>query len=170
LNGGMAETGTRIFGAFALSLPVRASTTESMPHHTAPARQFTPHEFGGLVDVAVKAGQRRTPVIETADDGDTNPYRNAVEALREVFPEDDEAFHGAATRFVALMRLFADDRLGSWARHDRSHGEHSSIHPAVIHVAAQMKLTPNDRFPEKRFLLAVAEVAAASYPEVKGWD
>lgn len=141
-----------------------------MPHHTAPARQFTPHEFGGLVDVAVKAGQRRTPVIETADDGDTNPYRNAVEALREVFPEDDEAFHGAATRFIALMRLFADDRLGSWARHDRSHGEHSSIHPAVIHVAAQMKLTPNDRFPEKRFLLAVAEVATASYPEVKGWD
>jgi hypothetical protein len=137
---------------------------------TAAAKQFAPHEFARLVDIAIQAGQQRPPVIATAEHSARNPYYNAALALHEEFRDDAPGFDSAMTRFVALMRLFTADRLGAWARRGDSNGQHSAIHPAVIHVAAQMTLNPNGRFPEKRFLEAVAEVAAASYPDITGWD
>ena len=43
------------------------------------------------------------------------------------------------------------------------------IHPAVIHAAAQMKLNKSGKFPERKFLSLVAELASDQYRGLAEW-
>ena len=67
------------------------------------------------------------------------------------------------SRFVALMHLFTRDRLRRWVRVSPGDRNAQDIHPAVVHVAAQMKLNRNGKFPERKFWSAVAEIADRVY-------
>jgi len=127
---------------------------------------ISPTLFGQLVALAISAGQQRAPSIEQNEAPAHNPFIQAAVAVREQLHEQPELFDPVMNRFTALMDLYNNNRLGRWIRTSPRNRNAQDIHPAVVHVAAQYKLKKNGRFPEKRFLQAVEEMAAA-YPS---WD
>ncbi len=132
-------------------------------------QSFSPQEFERVVTTAIHAGQRHPQVMLTAADQPA-PYTEAAAAVRALYADDHARFASAMQRFAALMQLFTANGLGPFVRPSRAGTHASDIHPAVIHVAAQMRLTDSMKFPPKRFLAAVAEVAQHRYPEVDGWS
>ncbi len=132
---------------------------------------FAPHEFGLLVETAIHAGQRREPSIAKTDSaGVHGPYVKAAVALRDHFGNDKRRFENAMSRFVALMHLFTHNRLEHWVRASAKNATAQDIHPAVIHAAAQMKLNKSGKFPERKFLSLVAELASEQYQGLADWD
>lgn len=127
------------------------------------AQGFTPAEFGVLVALAIQAGQERAPAVTKAAPAPEGPYVKAARALRAHFHGDPERFESAMSRFAALMHLFARGRLQRWSRTSAANPNAQDLHPAVVHVAAQMKLNASGKFPERKFLAAVAEVADQIY-------
>lgn len=124
---------------------------------------FSAREFGQVVALAIRAGQDERPVAAEAAE---NPYARAALALRQRYPDQPERFDAAFTRFTALMDLFVRNRLGPWVRNSAGKTDARDIHPAVVHVAAQMRLKRNGRFPERRFIEAVEQlVRHESAPE-----
>ncbi len=116
-----------------------------------------------LVEIAIRAGQARTPNVTGAPPAGPSPYARAAEALRRHMREEPERCASAIARFVALMYLFTGDRLRAWVRPSADCRRAHDIHPAVVHVAAEMALNRKGRFPERKFLAAVAETADRVY-------
>jgi hypothetical protein len=131
---------------------------------------FAPEEFGWLVETAIRAGQDREPLLAKTDSAAVHgPYITAAAALRDHFGDDKRRFESAMARFVALMHLFTHNRLGKWVRTSPRNATVQDIHPAVIHAAAQMKLNKNGKFPERKFLSLVAELASEQYRGLADW-
>ncbi len=128
-----------------------------------------PVEFGELVGIAIGAGQRSAPRVETRPDQQHGPYTLAALALREHLADRPERFDSAMARFVALMHLFAGGQLTSWVRPSPNNSNAQDIHPAVVHVAAEMPLNRNGKFPTRKFLAEVDKIAAARYQHVESW-
>lgn len=138
-----------------------------MPTPASQAASFEPEEFGRVVGIAIRAGQ--APASGgTAKDCD--PYHLAARALREEFDWSPEKFESAMDRFAALMHLFVARRLQDWVRTSPGRSDAQDIHPAVIHAAAQTRLKRNGRFPERRFLERVREIAGRYYATLDDWD
>jgi len=132
----------------------------------ASTARLRPDLFGRLVNAAITAGQQRAPSIEAKAAAGRDPYFAAAQAMRAILPDDPGTFEAAMNRFVALMDLYTRDRLKPWVRPGSRDRNTSKLHPALVHVAAEMKLNKNGRFPERRFLAAVADMAR-NYPD---WD
>jgi len=96
------------------------------------------------------------------------PHGRAAFALKRHFAGDEAAFRGALPRFRALMDLFSRGTLGEWVR--SGDGGRSALHPAVLDVASQMRLSRNGRFAPRKFLDEVQRTAASRYPELAGWQ
>lgn len=128
-----------------------------------PILPVPPELFGRLVAVAITAGQERAPRIQAEYQPPADPFVQAAIAVRGELTEQPELFDPVMNRFTALMDLFNRNRLSEWVRTSPRNSKAQDIHPAVVHVAAQLKVKKNGRFPEKRFLQAVQEVAA-QYP------
>jgi len=129
-------------------------------------RPVAPGLFGELVGVAIAAGQQRDPSVQQQPPPMRDPYMQAAIAVRESLRDRPDLFDAVMNRFTALMDLYAGKHLGSWVRTSPQDPNAGDIHPAVIHVASQIKLKKNGRFPLKRFLQAVQEMSA-EYP---AWD
>jgi hypothetical protein len=95
------------------------------------------------------------------------PYSKATFALRRHFPDDDRRFASALVRFRAFMNLLSRGTLAPWVQ--QRGGGRMAIHPAALDVASQFKVSANGRFPPRKFLRAVAEVAAYHYASLEGW-
>lgn len=117
---------------------------------------FSPSEFGQVVNLAIRAGQDSGAGVAGAAE---DPYTRAARALRARYADDPARCDAAIARFSALMHLFTRDRLGPWVRTSAGHADARDIHPAVVHVAARMRLKRNGRFPERRFIEALEEFA-----------
>lgn len=130
------------------------------------SQPVTPELFGRMVAVAIAAGQKRTPRIQMQGGPPKNPYIEAAIAVRAELEEEPDLFDSVMNRFAALMDLFNRDKLSGWVRVSPRNEKAQDIHPAVVHVAAQFKINKNGKFPEKRFLQAVSDIAAR-YP---AWD
>ncbi|MDH3282779.1 MAG: hypothetical protein OEQ18_16865 [Gammaproteobacteria bacterium] len=126
-------------------------------------QSFAPEEFGALVELAIRAGQARAPSITNTAPVSEGPYAKAARVLRAHFRNEPERFESAMSRFAALMHLFTNGRLQRWSRTSAGGRDAQDIHPAVVHVAAQMKLNANGKFPERKFLAAVAQAADRIY-------
>ncbi len=120
---------------------------------------------GGQSVSAERLGEDGTlSVLEVPD----SPHSRAAFALKRHFAGDPAAFESALRRFRALMHLFSRGALGPYAR--SRDGERTALHPAVIDVASQMRLSDNGRFAPRKFLAAVARQARERYPDLRGWD
>jgi len=140
-----------------------------MKRESTELQSFAPEEFGALVEIAIRAGQVRAPSVTNTAPASEGPYAKAALALREQFRDQPERFESAMSRFVALMHLFTRDRLRRWVRTNAGDRNAQDIHPAVVHVAAQMKLNRNGKFPERKFLSAVADIADRVYASRDNW-
>lgn len=141
-----------------------------MTRESIDRNKFPPEEFGQLVEIAIRAGQHHEPFVTQMIAGATSgPYTKAALALREYFGDDKQRFESAMSRFTALMHLFAENRLKRWVRINTRNKDTKDIHPAVMHVAAQMHLNRNGKFPERKFLAAVAAVATEYYSDLPDW-
>lgn len=140
---------------------------------------FEPREFAGLVLLGISAGEAAEdePLeVATPAAGSTldllqvpdNPYSKATFALRRHFAGDDRRFASALMRFRAFMSLLSRGALGDWVR--VGDGGRTAIHPAVLDVASAHRLSGNGRFPPRKFLAAVAEVAETHYRDLPDWQ
>ncbi len=96
-----------------------------------------------------------------------SPHSRAAFAIKREFADDEVAFRSALARFNALMNLLARDALGPWTQ-TRASGR-TAMHPAVIDVASNMRLSSNGRFAPRKFVTAVADIARRLYPDLQGW-
>jgi len=117
------------------------------------------------------AGGDPVAVDQVASDGSVSmlqvpdsPHGRAAFALKRHFGNDERAFRAALARFRALMDLFSRGALQRWCR--QQDGERTALHPAVIDVASQMRLSDNGRFPPRKFAAAVLEAARVHYPQL----
>lgn len=131
---------------------------------------FSPGEFQYIVSLAIDAGQRRDPAVAVKNTGIKDPYSRAAAVLQPYFEGDSHAFNSALVRFSGLMHLFSGQQLGAWVRTNVHHSDSQDIHPAVIHVAAQMGVNKNGKFPPRRFIREVENVAAQYYYDLPGWS
>lgn len=132
--------------------------------------EFAADEFGYIVEIALQAGHIHALAVTEIDTRRArNPYARAALALQDYFGDDKRRFESAMSRFVALMHLFTRGRLRAWVRASPTKTDTSDIHPAVIHTAAQMKLNQNRKFPERKFLAVVAQLAEEHYRELGDW-
>lgn len=118
---------------------------------------------GGPVTIDRPAADGSVSVMEIPD----SPYTRAAFALKRHFPDDEKTFASALSRFRALMDLFSRGALSTWSR--RRGEERSALHPAVIDVASQMRLSSNGRFAPRKFEAAVARAARENYPDLEDW-
>ena len=146
---------------------------------TADAMSLEPSVFARVVLAGIAAGedaQQGDPLAVDRVEADgslsmlqvpDSPHSRAAFAIKREFPHDEKAFRGALARFKALMNLFSRNALGPWAK--TRDGGHTALHPAVIDVASNMRLSSNGRFAPRKFTSAVAEVAQQLYPDLRGW-
>ena len=97
-----------------------------------------------------------------------SPHSRAAFALKRRFPDDDAAFRSALARFRALMHLFSRNALSRWSK--LREGGRTALHPAVIDVAASMRLAGNGHFPPRKFDQAVERTARERYAGLQGWE
>jgi len=137
------------------------------------AQAFDPAEFGELFVLALEAGQSRAdmPGPKPERYGLEAPYVKAAAALRERIGDDELAYKSALARFVAVMDLYGRRALAPWMRPaPPERPERRALHPAVLDVAARMRLSRNGKFPVDKFLSEVARVARTEYPELADWS
>ena len=138
-----------------------------------------PSVFARVVLAGIAAGestpQSDPPSVERIEsDGSLSmlrvpdsPHSRAAFAIKREFPHDESAFRGGLARFNALMNLFSRNALGPWTQ--IRDGGRTAMHPAVIDVASNMRLSANGRFAPRKFTAAVAAVAQRLYPDLQGW-
>jgi len=143
-----------------------------------------PAEFAQAFQLAIIAGERpqdledasasELPEELVGDDGlplqlSDTPYNRAAMALKRRYPEDRAVFASAFYRFRALMELISGDALGAWARSSIRRQGALRIHPAVLDVASDMRLSKNGKFAARKFLDAVEALARERYPDLPEW-
>lgn len=145
----------------------------------ADALKFTPAQFADVVVVALAAGQGAQDgegfegvakgsgeVALTVPD---SPYQRAAFALKAKFPHEPQRFRSALWRFSAMMDLLNRNALDVWVRRTENH-ERSMLHPAVLDVAATMRVNKNGRFAPRKFIEQVALIAAENYGDDASWQ
>ncbi|NIR32507.1 MAG: hypothetical protein GWN84_25015 [Gammaproteobacteria bacterium] len=141
------------------------------------ALPFSPAEFGRLFNLALTAGQDPARTAGQTDPdlriGDyrvpETPFRRAALALKAELGDDDARFKSALWRFCAVMELYRLRALTPWARRRAERHDADAIHPAVLDVASQMRLSKSGKLPRDKFLAEVDRVARVRYPELLGW-
>ena len=148
------------------------------------ARALEPSEFAEMFQLAIVAGERPQDLAElegadselelVGDDGlplqlSDTPYNRAAIALRKRYAEDKAGFASAFYRFRALMELIANDSLGHWARPSIRRQGTLRLHPAVLDVASDMRISKNGRFAVRKFLDAVERLAEERYADLGEW-
>ncbi len=143
-----------------------------------------PAEFAQAFQLAIVAGERPQDLEDLAvsglheellgDDGlplqlSDTPYNRAAMALKRRYAEDRAVFASAFYRFRALMELISRDALGAWARSSIKRQGALRIHPAVLDVASDMRLSKNGKFASRKFLDAVEALARERYPDLPEW-
>jgi len=73
------------------------------------------------------------------------------------------------SRFTALMDLYGRNVLDAWLRPSPAGAQAHDIHPAIIDVAARIRLSPNGRFAQNKFLSEVEAHAKQWYPDYDEW-
>lgn len=141
-------------------------------------------EFAEVFQLAILAGERPQELDGEAatgpaeellgDDGlplqlSDTPYNRAAIALKRRYGNDRAGFASAFYRFRALMDLISKDALGAWARSSIRRQGALRIHPAVLDVASDMRLSKNGRFALKKFFTEVEIVARERYPDLAEW-
>ncbi len=140
------------------------------------ALPFSPAEFGRLFHLALTAGQDPVRAADEAEPdlhiGDyrvpETPFRRAALALKAEL-DDDARFKSALWRFCAVMELYQRRALTPWARRSRDRPDTDAIHPAVLDVASEMRLSKSGKLPRDKFLAEVERVARHRYPELADW-
>lgn len=144
---------------------VRAQDTPSIDAET----------FWEIVNVGIRAGQATDPAVGTEVAGQAeNPYYRAGNAIRELLTgEDPLLFDAGMSRFTALMDLYGRNVLDTWLRPSgqgaKAHAKTHDIHPAIIDVAARVRLSANGRFAQRKFLDEVESHAAKWYTDYDEW-
>ncbi len=148
------------------------------------ARVLEPAMFAMDFQLAIVAGERPQDLEDPAeaggleelvgDDGlplqlSDTPYNRAAIALKRRYADDREGFASAFYRFRALMDLISKDALGVWARSSIRRQGALRIHPAVLDVASEMRLSKNGKFAARKFIDAVEDLARERYPELAEW-
>lgn len=142
-----------------------------------------PAEFARAFQLAIVAGERPQDLEDQASDrheelvGDDGlplqlsdtPYNRAAVALKRRYKDDRIVFASAFYRFRALMELISKDALGEWARPSIRRQGALRIHPAVLDVASEMRLSKNGKFASRKFLDAVKALARERYPHLSEW-
>ncbi len=143
-----------------------------------------PAEFAAAFQLAIIAGERPQDLEDrVASDrheellGDDclplqlsdTPYNRAAVALKRRYGEDRAVFASAFYRFRALIELVSSGALGAWARSSIRREGALRIHPAVLDVASDMRLSKNGKFASRKFLDAVKELARKRYPDLPEW-
>lgn len=93
----------------------------------------------------------------------------AAFALKRLFADDSLSFHSAFARFRAVMELKQNKALGPWARPGGDASNSVALHPAVLDVASQMRLSKNGKLPPRKFLSEVRRVATERYADFEQW-
>jgi len=128
-------------------------------------------QFWEVVNTGIRAGQETQPIVEQASADDLeNPYYRAALAVRDLLGEESPMFSPAMTRFTALMDLYGRHALDEWLRPSPKGGQSHDIHPAIIDIAARMRLSDNGRFAQRKFLDAVETQAAKWYADFDEWE
>lgn len=148
------------------------------------ARPLEPAEFARAFQLAIVAGERPQDLEDASasdpqeellgDDGlplqlSDTPYNRAAAALKRRYAEDRTLFASTFYRFRALMELISRDALGAWARSSIRRQGALRIHPAVLDVASDMRLSRNGKFASRKFLDAVETLARERYPDLPEW-
>lgn len=148
------------------------------------SRALESAEFAQAFQLAIIAGERPQDLDDPAapggheelvgDDGlplqlSDTPYNRAAMALKRRYGKDRAVFASAFYRFRALMELISKDLLGVWARSSIRRQGALRIHPAVLDVASDMRLSKNGKFASRKFLDAVESVARERYPDLSEW-
>lgn len=148
------------------------------------ARILEPAEFAQAFQLAIVAGERPQDLDDSpaadqheelvGDDGlplqlSDTPYNRAAIALKRRYADDRAAFASAFYRFRALMELISRDALGMWARSSIRRQGALRIHPAVLDVASEMRLSKNGKFASRKFLDEVEKLARERYPDLPEW-
>lgn len=143
-----------------------------------------PAEFAQAFQLAIVAGERPQDLDQQSatgeheelvgDDGlplqlSDTPYNRAAMALKRRYGEDRIQFASAFYRFRALMDLISRDVLGVWARSSIKRAGALRIHPAVLDVASEMRLSKNGKFASRKFVEAVKTLARERYPDLPEW-
>ncbi|MDH3413176.1 MAG: hypothetical protein OEM98_11875 [Gammaproteobacteria bacterium] len=154
-------------------------------HRPEDAGALDAGEFAEVFQLAILAGERPQDLEGEAaagpdeellgDDGlplqlSDTPYNRAAMALKRRYGEDRGGFASAFYRFRALMELISKDALGAWARSSIRRQGALRIHPAVLDVASDMRLSKNGKFAMKKFLAEVEIVARERYPALAEWQ
>jgi len=128
------------------------------------------------VQRGIQAGQSVEPVIENSRTDQPGPWQKAADAIAELFVHDQASFRPAMLRFQALMDLYVHDTLSPWIRPSAAAGMGPSaqkagddIHPAVIDVAATMRLSANGRFAPRKFIESVERNVELNYQDFSPW-
>lgn len=153
-------------------------------HRPEQACSMKPTEFAAAFQLAIIAGERPQDLEDAAgpdrheellgDDGlplqlSDTPYNRAAMTLKRRYGEDRAAFASAFYRFRALMELVSSNALGQWARLSIRRKGALRIHPAVLDVASEMRLSKNGKFASRKFLDAVKELAQERYSGLNEW-
>lgn len=149
---------------------------------TAPA--LAPSDFAEAFQLAIVAGERPQDLEKSANpleqeelvgaDGlplqlSDSPYNRAAVALKRRYGNDGEAFASSFYRFRALMELISKNSLGVWVRSSIRIPGALRIHPAVLDVASEMRLSKNGKFALRKFIEAVEALAKERYPDLAEW-
>jgi hypothetical protein len=138
-------------------------------------------DFAQAFQLAIVAGERPQDLeaLEqheelVGDDGmplqlSDTPFNRAAAALKRRYAGDTYVFSSAFYRFRALMELISKDALGGWARSSIRRRGALRIHPAVLDVASEMRLSKNGKFASRKFLHAVKTLARERYPDLAEW-
>lgn len=135
-----------------------------------------PAEFGRIFEIALTAGQAGASTAPAASSESTrsrakaeSPFTRAALALRQHFGDETAHLQSALWRFYAVMALYRRGALGPWVRRSPRRPEVGAIHPAVLDVAARMRLSNNGKLPIDKFLAEVERVARTTYQAPGGW-
>lgn len=135
-----------------------------------------PVKFWEVVQCGIRAGQSIEPVIENSRNDETGPWQKAADAIAQLFVNDKDNFGPAMIRFQALMDLYVHDTLSPWIRPSSESQANAStqqagddIHPAIIDVAATMRLSNNGRFAPRKFIEAVEQNVELNYRDFTPW-
>ncbi len=128
--------------------------------------------FWEIVNVGIRAGQTSEPAVENDLSAQVeNPYYRAGAAIREMLTgEDPLLFEAGMSRFTALMDLYGRNVLDTWLRPSAKGAKAHDIHPAIIDVAARVRLSANGRFAQRKFLDEVESHAAKWYADNDEWQ